>query len=256
MTRPNRLLFALPLLLAGGCVDNPVTLEVLQNTIPDPPACQPATMGTGPSASAGIFDVGIAQGGAGEFKGYEVYPVVRNNLEDPSMATGIVSGMGGVVQTQRDDIELVGVDVQLTVTGAFDAAVRADQRSFYQNAYGGIVPAAGTGALTVEVVPLPIAVELNAALQDGQTLPMVARFRVVGQKTDSSMIESGWVDFPINVCRWCLTGGKPPPCPKDGVLAASVLPGACNVPQDDPVTCCTDTKNRLLCGSTVPTKTM
>jgi hypothetical protein len=246
MTRLSWSLFALPLAVAAGCADNSITLQVLANQPPTVPACMVTTAVTGTSQSSGILDVGVVEAGAGAYAGYTVYPVVKNNLMDPSPGA----------LPQRDDIQIIGTDVQLVVTGALDAALPSNQRSFFQPAYGGDVPSGQTGSLTVEVVPLQVAVELDAALQDNQTIPMIVRFRVVGTKADGGTITSGWTDYPVKVCRWCLTGGKPPVCPKGGVAKTSVFAGACNVAQDMPVTCCIGSTNRLLCGGAVPQTTM
>jgi hypothetical protein len=246
MTRPSRSLFVLPFaLIAAGCADDAITLELLQTQPLMPPACLP-TGAPGVGQSSGILDVGVVAGGAGTIPGYLITPVVKNNLMDPSQ----------MPPAGASDLTVIGTDVQLLVTGTLSSALPSNQRSFFQPAYAGVVANGSTVAFSSEVVPVQVAVELNQALQDNEVQPMIVRFRVVALKTDSTSITSAWANFPLKICRWCLTGGKPPACPKNGVPKATVLTGACNVAQDLPVTCCISATNRQLCGPSVPTATM
>lgn len=247
MNRPSWSLLALPVaLLASGCADDPYSLQVLQNQQLLPPACLIQNGLSGMSQSSGTLDVGIVEGGAGLYAGYTVYPLVKNNLVDPSVPAPIIS---------RVDVQLKGVDIQYVLPSQLSAALPASQRAFYQSSYGGNVATLASGAFSAEIVPVQVAVELGSAVPENAIVPMIARFRVVGDQAGGP-ITSGWVDFPIKLCRWCLTNGKPPLCPKGGLSKASVATGGCNIAQDVDVTCCVSATNHLLCGSAVPTNGM
>ena len=252
MNRLGLQLFALPVaLLAAGCVDDEFTLEFIQNQQVTAPVCVPVTAAAGAGQTAGTLDVGIVEGGAGSYAGYIVYPIVKNNLVDPALENN-PPGLSTIVS--RTDIQLIGGDVEYVASGALAAALPTNQRSFFQPAAAGSVAMNATGTIAIEVMPVQVATELGAAVAENAPMPMIVRFRVVGTHAGTTST-TGWVEYPMKLCRWCLTGGKPLACPKGGFLKSQVSTGNCNIAQDTQVTCCINSANHLRCGNDVPFST-
>ncbi|MSP62141.1 MAG: hypothetical protein EXR72_17765 [Myxococcales bacterium] len=241
MKRIHSLLAALPLALAAGCADFDGPLQILQNQVMGDDCVVSGTLGL--PRSGGVLDVGLVEAG---YPGYEVYLVVQNNLANKGLGV--------------DDVQMEGVDVELKVGGAFGALVPVGQRNFFVQRYAGVLRPGATVGLAAEVIPRQVAAEMGPAISGSELeLPSVmAHVRAVGKRAGGS-ITSGWIDFPVKVCRWCLAfnskpGEKPGPCPPGGIVEEQIRMGQCNPAQDGEVTCCTGGNNVLLCGDRVPKK--
>jgi hypothetical protein len=234
--------------LLAGCVDNQISLVVVQNQVIDRMGgCVVSSMASNTVRGKGILDVGLVADG---YQGYEMYPLVRNNLLDRS------SPMSGV--PQRNIIEVQGADVEL-ITGTLSASLPAAQSTFFAPGMGGALePNGGEAPMTFTAIPRGVALMLGAGVTgtepDFPTVTVKYRIRGTHQSdTGSSDIFSGYVQYPVQLCRYCLTGGKPPTCPTPPQSAQTVNLGSCNVSQDDYVTCCYE--GALKCGPLVPVTT-
>ncbi len=240
MDRTWPLLAALALFGAGCPVENQNSLVVLQDQVVDRTTtmCAVPTTATITSRSQGTLDVALAEQGLG---GYDVVPLLRNDLlprADPQ---------NGVPET--DTIQLTGADVQLS------APVHLSANSFFVQSFGGTIDPGATGSMVITVIPETVAkADLAPVLHAGDTpIRVIAHFRVHGSRSGGD-ITSGWVDFPIDVCRNCLTGPIAA-CPNPPPSKASINLGGCFPAQDDPISCCTN-NGATLCGANFPTSGM
>jgi hypothetical protein len=251
---------ALLAFLAQGCAPNDQSLTINHFVPPDTTTTTTTTAPTCSisatnmfSVSEGILDVGLVQA-ISIAHGYEAFAVISNNLPDRTVATDV----------QRDAIYLVGTDVELTLTGNLAGSLPATQQKFSTLSAGQrLNPGAGgmmgdSVALAVEIIPRQIAEQLAGVVQvggdPGQQI-VIAHVKPVGTHAGSQVVGAA-VDFPVEICKFCLT----PPiaaCPAAGFPpATTILPGnPCNVAQDDPVTCCSS-GSTILCGAAVPKATM
>jgi hypothetical protein len=196
------------------------------------------------SVSRGVLDVGLLTASA-TFSGYQAFGVVSNNIPLRTMTGGV----------EKDAIFLTGADVQLVAqaplvlpSGQSQFFVPVAAQRLAPNSNG-----VGEGVLTVEAIPRQIAAQLAAVVPTGAdptTSLVLARMRPVGQRAGSD-ITGNWVEFPIEICKYCLA---PPPqaCPAMPIPKTQVLLGdVCNPVQDAAVTCCTQ-GGAVLCGAQVP----
>jgi hypothetical protein len=257
--KPNHWPLLVAALIGGGCVDNKNSLVIVQNQLPDPTMmnCAVPGMATPVELQAGILDVGLVAAG---YAGYQLYPLVRSDILDRSNATTGVA--------QEATVELRGVDVQLAgatgSTGASLVAGLSQPSSFFAPSFGGnIVPAGGTGAMIVTVITRQAATDMAKALAGlpatTADFPTVTvHFRAVGTHSSdnpfSDTITSGWADFPVQICSFCLTA-PPMACPTPPPKKADITLGACNPSQDRYVSCCTQ-NGATLCGSLYPVSSM
>jgi hypothetical protein len=215
-------------------------------------AVDPAQMCVADAASRhvrdrGILDVGLVPGVG---RGYVAVPVAQNNLVDHSGNS--VAGL--------DSIQLLGANVELLPSPELEGKLPADKRKFFVPSAAGLIAAGGgSGAVSsaspmlLEVLPAQLVTGWADAVPAGQLVhPLViARVSAVGRHGDSQLVGLP-ADFPIEICRYCLSPA-PPACPVDGYPAAAIATGGCFPQQDTVVTCCAS-GDRLLCGAVVPTK--
>jgi hypothetical protein len=105
----------------------------------------------------------------------------------------------------------------------------------------------------VEIIPVQIAQLLAPVVsQNAATRPtVVVHMRANAIRGDGNQLSSGWYDFPVEICNFCLTGPVKA-CPAlPGFPAATVNKSGCAPQQDQPATCCTQ-QNALVCGKDVP----
>jgi hypothetical protein len=236
MSSTRAFLISVALALGGCTADNTDSLIILQNQVLDPSSsCGVPSSATMTAESAGILDVGLVEAG---FDGYEVYPLLFNNLVNRASTT----------VTTRDTIQITGAQVQLQ--GALANTLPSSQTSFSLSSYGGTVFPNQTQGMSVNVIPAQVALQMGNFIAAGQSAPVIAHFRVTGVRAGGEL-DSGYVDYPITVCRGCLTGGPLLPCvPIDKTL---VRLGSCNPAQDQLVSCCIQGMSTVLCGTQFPT---
>lgn len=244
----------LALLFSAGCEENNVSMIIVHNTEVDRMTmCVAVAMDTGVTTSTGILDVGLVADG---YEGYDLYPLVKSNLLDKSSMS----------VPQRSDITLEGADVEILVQGGSNlaAALPSTQSSYFAPAFGGaILPGGGEATMSFHAIPRQVALQLANAVPNSIGMmdypTVLVHFRVHGthaSDTGNTDLASGWADFPVQLCKYCLTGGKPQVCPSPPFKPTQVNLGACNVSQDTPVTCCYGATNQLLCGPFVPVAAM
>jgi hypothetical protein len=239
--------FFLPLLWIGGCVqDETISIE---HFVPDDPTqnCMVQVSST-TTQTEGLLDVGIVASTADP--GYTVFPVVKNNL-NPSMSTGTTA------QVERNAVTVTGANVELKPDASLAAAIPTNQRKFFVAAAAGRVDPMGSVVFGIEAIPRPVALELANVVMSGvgSVMPKVtASISPVGDRAGDTIVGKAQ-DFPIAICKFCLSG-PPAACPAGGFTAADVKVGGCLQAQDLPITCCLGAQQQLVCGSDVPMKTM
>jgi hypothetical protein len=239
----------LPLFFAfGGCVQDDLTLSLVHFVPDDPMSNCVVQVSSTTTQTQGLLDVGIvASTGA---PGYTVFPVVKNNL-NPTMTTGTTA------QVERNSVTVTGANVELKPDASLASAIPANQRKFFVAAGAGRLDPQGTAVFGIEAIPRPVALELANVVQTGvgNAIPRVtASISPVGDRSGDTIVGAA-VDFPIEICKFCLSG-TPAACPAGGFPMADVKTGGCLQAQDLNITCCTGAQSQLLCGSDVPIKTM
>jgi hypothetical protein len=230
---------------AGACADNDESL-VIQRFVPADPSMQcSAQTNSMFNQTQGVLDAGlVVKGGT---RGYVANAVIANNLP-----TRILGTSGGI---ETNAIQVIGLDVELIPTSQIAGALPASQRNFRITAAGGIaMPGMGAVVVPAEIIPAQVAALVAPAITPSLLRPKItARLRPVGTHAGSELVGAP-VDFPVEICNFCLTGGMPPqPCPSTGIPMSQILLGnACFPAQDASVTCCTTSTGALLCGSQVP----
>lgn len=234
---------ALPigLLCLWGCTtDNAQSLSILQNQSVSQASngCVPTTAQSSTTRSIGVLDVSLVEAGA---EGYNVYPLVRNNLVSRSSVPAAV-----------DEITVIGLDVELEPDATLALVLPETSRKFFSGSLGGAIAPTQMLALAALAVPRPAALQMAAAVDDVATnfSRVIVHMRAVGKRT-SDTVRSNWVTFHVSLCRGCLTGTVGV-CPATGYDATDVKKGGCGVAQDEEVTCCYNETNALLCGEDVP----
>lgn len=239
----------LPALLAGGlmgCVTDDISLSVNGFAAVTPTTECVADPMTLAFQSRGTLDVGIVE--AAQTSGFLIAPVLQNN---------IIVRTTTMTTTDMDSITVLGFDVELIPDPrdpAVDAALPIEQRRFFYPVGGVRIPPGGMrGALFVETISYPLATLIARAIPEGRrpaSPSIVARIRPVGQRA-GLRLNGAIIDFPIDICKFCLTSIDP--CPAGGFDKAAVSNGGCFLQQDAVTTCCVQGSS-LLCGGAVPTK--
>jgi hypothetical protein len=243
--RPLILLAAGVAAAASGCTDNDESMQIVGFSIimPGTTGCT-AMVQTTMTVNYGIYDVGV-QNTVG--LGYMFAPIIQNNL--------VATSNGSTIE--RNNINVMGLEVELHPSGGgnFPTVDGVNLSASYKSpsAIGLATPIGGRVAAIVEAFSQTTASRLGKLMGntnwDGN---LVVHARAYGQHAGGD-ITSGWVDFPVKVCKGCLTGGDIGRCPPGGV-SGTIQMGGCYPGQDLALTCCTDDNSRTLCGSNVPVK--
>lgn len=224
--------------LQTGCVDNQLSLVISRfSALTTETSCAAAPEGD-VNLNNGILDVGLVAEGYG---GYVAGPIVMNRL----LATGTTSTL------ETNAIQLTGVEVELRPSENLAAAIPKNSRKFFVPAAGGLIPPGGSAGLVVEVVPTQLALAIGNSVATGAVPErIIVRMHPVGKHAGVD-IDGGAVDFPLEVCKYCLS---PPPaaCPTGGIPMDQIKLGGCYPAQDQAVTCCRS--QVTLCGADVPVK--
>ena len=223
-----------------GCSNADGSLLILSNQIVEPKDNCQLMQQTMFFRTSGTLDLGLVELGG---DGYYYYPTVKNNLVDRSGSTG---------GFQYDNVVLQGFDVELLVTGELAARLPGSQRKYFQPVFGGTLAPGQSTAVTALLLPRQIALALAPGItgNEPQSPTVTIRHRAVGKRGDDTLT-SLWHDYPVRLCRFCLTQGEPRTCPAMGVTADAILNGGCNPSQDSLITCCR-TGDNVLCGAKVP----
>lgn len=235
----------------AGCVDNDISMSIARFADMNAAMCS-VTSTTTNIQSSGLLDVGIVTTGIG-YRGYMAVPLVTNNMI-------IRAGPPSTGPSEVDAIQLSGADIELTGPAALAIPV-AQQRYFIPSAAGLIQPGgasntASTAPMTVEMIPAQLASALASSIPSGPSSSppvMMVRIRAVGKRAGST-ITSAFVEFPVYLCRFCLTD-VPAPCPTAGFTTTQVQVGGCFPEQDKAVTCCIQGQ-QYPCGRSVPMRAM
>ena len=139
-------------------------------------------------------------------------------------------------------------------------ALSSNLKSFFVPRAGGRIPPGSMGNVEiVEVISVDLAKAFDATLSAqnaadrSPTHPLTVHMRPVGKRAGLS-INGGYVDYPVQLCRFCLS--QPiNPCPPKGFPSGTGINDACLPAQDGSSTCCVDPTGLLLCGPAVPITT-
>jgi hypothetical protein len=239
-------LLLLALSAGAGCADDDIGLVVKHFAAVESPDCFADPAGN-LLQSRGLLDVGVLD--LRGIRGYTIAPVVGNNLLLPT-------AQGTTPETNT--VTLTGFDVQLIPPpgdAEMAAAMAQVPPEFFIPSAGGRIPPGGVSMVAVflEVVPFQVARALAQGLQTTglrQAGPLIARMRPVGQRAGAK-INGGYIDFPIDICEFCLNPVVA--CPPDG-FAVEDIRLTCFPGQDLTATCC-NSNGVFVCGDEVPKKT-
>ncbi|HVZ74106.1 MAG TPA: hypothetical protein VHJ20_17125 [Polyangia bacterium] len=246
-------------MLLAGCGQPPDQFIIIQNQVPEAGCVIPTTLGS-VYRSTGVIDVAVVPTGA--TIGYEIFPLLQNNLPPPS----------GGQQGDPNRIALSGYDVDVSPMDDAPAAIldlfstlqtsgtdgMPDQLIKYSEPTSGSV-ASGGGNTSSGVNGLPGALARkihDAGVFQAGAAPfhVEATIRAVGRTTIKQYTSDAF-HFPILVCSGCLIAnavdGRVPACPTS---SAANQGNECNVAQDQVVDCCTTNSGELLCPPTVTSR--
>ena len=221
----------------GACADNDRSLSITHFV---PPKTSNGACTIDPAVAVvttrGVWDLDLATGFS---VGYDVYFVVQSNLMALSSAP---------IDTQAFYVS--SFDVELEPQGAVAVAIPPDRRNFnYPTGSVRLAPG-DSQAEEVQVIPPDLLPGIAALSPPYGTI--VARIRPVATRAEEQF-EGAFVDFPVEMCKGCLSGSIDA-CPLP--TGTTALEGnACNFSVDQAVTCC-DAAGRLLCGKDAPIATM
>jgi hypothetical protein len=222
--------------LAVGCVDDDLSLVILQNQVPGA-NCTIEANPTTEFRARGIIDA------RADF-GYLFTPVVRNYA---------VTG-GSVTEAQRL-IQVQGADVELQIQpGVFTeeelAALVADQPLLtrFSARFSGVVePDGGTTAFQFTLLSKALLDALATKLaDDGSNLAAVQATVTIFGTMAGSDIKSDPFTYWVDVCDGCMQVdvGSCVDLPANFEASSG---GECNELQDVPLECCTSSTSALVC---------
>jgi hypothetical protein len=251
-------LLGLAALTILGCGQPPDQFIIVQDQVPMQPGCLiPTTIGS-VYQSEGFMDVRLVF--PDTTIGYEIFPVVRNNLPGNSGSSGdpnrIALSAFEVDVSVADDAPQ-GVKDMFAAFQTSGPSGAPDQMIKYRSLTSGSVTSeGGTAASAVTGVPADLARALRASghLQGAPPFHLISTVRAVG-KTTTRTVTSDPFDFPITVCDGCLirnaVGGEVPTCPLTYTPATG---NSCNIAQDGYVDCCQTGAGELVCPGMVAIK--
>lgn len=215
--------------LAVGCVDDDLSLVILQNQVAGPDCVIDATP-TSAFRGRGIIDV-QASGG------YLFTPVVKNYA---------VTG-GAVTEAQRL-IQIEGADIELELPDGLDPGGVPIQ--FSSRFSGTVEPDGGTTSFSFVLLPKELLDALAGQLAaDGSQIVSVKTTVSIFGRMAGSDIKSDPYIYWVDVCNGCM---------RQNVGSCTDLPagftpltgGECNLLQDVPLECCTSSTDTLVCPAT------
>lgn len=242
----RRMSLLTPLLafLAVGCVDDDLSLVVVQNQVPGD-QCVISASPTDEFRARGIIDTNADAG-------YLFTPVVRNYA---------VTG-GSITEAQRL-IQVEGADVVLEIQpGVFTEeeldALREEQPLLteFSSRFSGVVePDGGTTSFQFPIISEPLLEALATKLADdgSNTASVKATITIFGTMAGSN-IESDPFTYWVDVCEGCMQVdlGSCTELPAGFVASEG---GECNELQDVPLECCTSSTSELVCPAEPETVT-
>ena len=223
-------------ILLGACneTDSGGRFFIVQNQVPEGKCVINTTRTL--YRGEGSLDVDLVGATAGF--AYELFPLIQNDY--PSLgAAGQPEPNRLFVRAFRVRVE-PGAGAPARVVELMDRLAGSDATRAlveYQEPWAATIePGGGLLAAGVGVIPGELARQIRSlrVLDGGQTIPINARVRAVGQRRDGE-VESEEFVYPIKLCQGCLISSLNV-CPFAPVNAGN----PCNVAQDAPVDCCQD----------------
>ncbi|MCS6915319.1 MAG: hypothetical protein RMK29_18980 [Myxococcales bacterium] len=260
---------------AAGCVENDQSIVIVGNFSLDG-NCE-APIAGGRIRPRGRLDIGLA---ANLNRGYYMVPRVQNLLPmSAGMVMGGMMGGQGMTPVEMNHVWLVGFEVDILpdpgqpITEHLVPGVPGLTRLNIPYAGGQITAMGGSTTGPVEVInPNAAALLLNSrAVRGGpstlaepyQTLTVRIRARTL---RGGGIIFSNWLEFPIEICAFCLPTRPDQPgvsaynpgsgslfeCP-DAPVPQETLLSTCLPQQDEVVSCCLKDRS-IVCGKQIPHK--
>jgi hypothetical protein len=232
-----------------GCGRTPGQFLIVQNQSPQMNCVIPADV-SALYQGKGKLDVRLVQDQA--LTAYYVFPLLENDLPPPTAG-------------QSEDpnrIALSGFDVDLSILGSAPPMITtlfqsldADPNNrallhFRLPWSGSVASGGGHTATTVDAVPATLARRIRdtGELETTAFFELEATITATGDRLAGN-IDSDPFSYPVVICEGCLIANVAS-CPYQ--TAVTNQGNACNVAQDDPVDCCSQS-GALVCPPTVST---
>lgn len=230
--------------LAAGCADQGGhQIIVLNNAVPDDGCILTAAEGAA-FDSSGIVD---AQGAIADVAGvgFFVVPLIKN----------ISDSADGTLEAERTVI-LQGARVDLVIGTHADGTALLDDATMDEltalNALkftvpfsGAVSPDGGLAVLSFDGIPLETLARVGEALDGNERGLIQVVYTVFGETTAGAGVEADPFSYPVTVCNGCLV---------TSIGACTAIPdgeyplgGQCNLFQDGPTQCCTNTTGQAVC---------
>ena len=233
--------------LLFGCGRTPGQFLIVQNQSPQMNCVIPADL-SALYEGKGKLDVQLV--GDQALTAYYVFPLLENDLPPPTAGQG----------SDPNRIALSGFDVDLRILGSAPPMITTLFQSLDADASGStllhfrlpwsgsVASGGGHTAATVDAVPAELARRIRATGELDATafFEMEASITATGDRLAGN-IDSDPFSYPVVVCDGCLIANVAS-CPYQN--AVSNQGNACNVAQDDPVDCCSQS-GALVCPPTV-----
>jgi hypothetical protein len=168
---------------APGCVDNNVSLFIQQAQVRDPGTdCSAAADPDSAYWMVGIMDTALT----GE---YSAALLVGNQLK--------ARGDSDTLRPESNRVQLYEADVELFDSGGGTVSAFTMPISGFVEVSGSTAPAYGLAFVTL------IDAGTGAALA-GQQTTLIARVKIYGETLGGLEVETGYWDYPIEICSGCL----------------------------------------------------
>jgi hypothetical protein len=221
----KRAVVVLAMIFAGSCAENTQSLVILQNQVPTygSGVCSVPAAPTTDYRGSGVLDATLVANPLAT--GYQLYPVVQNNLNG-----NVMGQTSGTTDPNLFNIALTRADIKLrdAVSG------RAIGQDFSVPTYK-LLTAGSTASMAVEAIPKSLVGSLG-------TDKVMIKLTMVGDR-DGAEIRSNEMDFMVTVCNGCLVSDLGS-CVG---LSGSASYNGCNIAQDESAGCCTSSAGKQVC---------
>lgn len=234
MRRIGACWFAFMAVLSAGCIAEDLTLIVFQNQQAEEGCVIPSGVEAA-FLSTGLLDL------SGE-RGYVVSPVLQNGA-----SVDEISPNQNVVLVSGADVELrVASTARSIEVVTMLAAMQQHLRTHY---FSASIVGGGSAGVAFPAIDVDQVRVLRDLLGD-ESVPLVARIEVFGVIDGSRDVRTPPFDYPITVCEGCLVEDLGA-CNAIELEVVIKQGGACNIFQDQPVSCC-DNGDMRVCPAPPP----
>lgn len=214
---------------ASACVEDDTSFYIKGMRAPESGCATPAPGGS-TFVGTGLLDVSMKTG-------YLAFPEALNQL-----ASSTASQPG---QPESHILAMRGFRIALD-TSEIPASFPAELTNTVFPTSGTIAPN-GAMVIPIQVISDPLAEQLAGTVPKGVQRTIYASVHAFATITGGEK-ESALFVFPVQVCNGCLVEmltGQNCPAPNDSL--AKFKTNICGLPQDAPVTCCTEASGSVRC---------